>query len=200
MQQSVQSDVGSVALILADGKKVLRDGTVITEVPRPAVQTSIEIQSGRQAKQTLERMHRKLGELPDIPQKMNPVAAVIFYTCIGLGDADIAEALGATEQQIKTLKESELYAQLYNFFDKTIFDDAKRNAKHIIARASDHAATRIVEAIDSDDPLISLAASRDVMKFAGVSLEQESNTKLSGLQIRITRREDDADDISVEVK
>lgn len=201
MQPSEQSEGDSnVALILADGSQVLRDGKVIKNVPQPAAQFSREVVSGRAASATLEKMHRKLGDLPDIPQKMNPVAAVIFYTAIGLADADIATALQATTAQIATIKESELYQQLVAFFDRTVFDDAKRNAKHIISRASDRAAIRMVEAVDSDDALIALSASREVMKIAGVSLEETETKTLSGLQIRITRREDAADDITVEVR
>lgn len=199
-QQSDSSAGSGVALVLADGRKVMRDGSVVHEVPQPAAQISREIQSGRAASRTLERMHRTLGDLPDIPQAMNPVTAVIFYSCIGLNDEDIATALQATPTQIATIRESELYTKLYTLFDQTVFADAKRNAKHIIARASDRAAERIVDAIDSDDPLISLSASRDVIKFAGVSLEDSNESKLSGLHIRITRKEDEADNITVEIK
>lgn len=199
MQPDVQPADANVALILADGRKLLKDGRVVAEVPQPATQVSNEIKSGRAATRTLERMHRKLGDLPDIPQKMNPVAAVILYTCIGLNDADIATALGATEAQIATIKESELYSQLFKLFDRTVFDDAKRNAQHIIARATDRAAERIVEAVDSNDPLIALAASRDVMRLGNVSLEDKGERAISGLHIRITRKEDEGENISVEV-
>jgi len=145
-------------------------------------------------------MHRKLGDLPDIPQKMNPVTAVIFYTCVGLDDEAIATALQATEAQIATIKQSELYGQLVALFDRTVFDDARREAKHVIAKASTNAANRMVEAVDSDDPLISLSASREVLKLSGISTEQGNESKLSGLQIRITRREDEADEITIGVK
>src|SRR5882672_4979867 len=186
MQPSAQLDESNVALILADGKKVLRDGRVITDVPSNAVSFSREIQSGRAASRTL--------------QKMNPVTAVIFYTCVGLDDEAIATALQATEAQIATIKQSELYGQLVALFDRTVFDDARREAKHVIAKASTNAANRMVEAVDSDDPLISLSASREVLKLSGISTEQGNESKLSGLQIRITRREDEADEITIGVK
>ncbi len=201
MQPSEQSAVAddNVALVLADGKMVLRDGRVVTELPKQAVMISKEIESGRAASRTLQRMHRKLGDLPDIPQKMNPVAAVILYTCIGLQDADIATALSATEAQIATIKESELYGQLFKLFDRTVFEDAKQNARHIIARASDKAATVMVDALESKDPLIKLSASREVMKLGGISLEEKNERTISGLHIRITRKEDEADEISIGV-
>jgi hypothetical protein len=201
MQPSEQSAVAddNVALVLADGKMVLRDGRVVSEVPKSAALVSREIESGRAASRTLQRMHRKLGDLPDIPQKMNPVAAVILYTCIGLNDEDIATALQATPAQIATIKDSELYGQLFKLFDRTVFEDAKQNARHIIAKATDHAAEVMVNALDSDDPLIKLSASREVMKLGGVSLEEKNERAISGLHIRITRKEDEADEINIGV-
>jgi hypothetical protein len=198
VQQDVQPDGDSnVVQTFHDGRKLLRDGTIVRDMPSNAVAVSREITSGRAAARTLQRMHRTLGDLPDIPQRMNPAAAVIFYHAIGLDDADIATALGATEAQIKTIRESEVYQSLFKLFDVANFEDAKRNARHIIAKASDRAADRIVTAIDSDDPLISLNASKEVLRMSDVSLERRDETKLTGLHIRITRKEDESDDITI---
>jgi hypothetical protein len=198
VQQDVQPDGDSnVVQTFHDGRKLLRDGTIVRDMPSNAVAVSREITSGRAAARTLQRMHRTLGDLPDIPQRMNPAAAVIFYHAIGLDDADIATALGATETQIKTIRESEVYQSLFKLFDVANFEDAKRNARHIIAKASDRAADRIVTAIDSDDPLISLNASKEVLRMSDVSLERRDETKLTGLHIRITRKEDESDDITI---
>lgn len=187
MQPSAQSD--DVRLILADGKRVMADGRVLSTitVPQPAAQTSREISSGRAAASALERIHRKLGDLPDIPAKMNPVAAVLTYTAIGLNNADIATALGATEEQIEILKASDIYKQLFELFDKTVFEDAQRNARHIIAKASDRAADTMVKLLDSNDESIQAVASRELMKAAGVSLEEDHKKLAGGLKIVIEK-------------
>lgn len=198
MQQDVQPDGDSnVVQVFHDGRKLLRDGSIVRNVPSDAVTISREITSGRAAARTLQRMHRTLGDLPDIPQRMNPAAAVIFYHAIGLNDADIATALGATEAQIKTIRESEVYQSLFKLFDVANFEDAKRNARHIIAKATDKAANTVVEAMDSDDTLIRLNASKEVLRMSDVSLENRNDSKLTGLHIRITRREDESDDITI---
>lgn len=200
MQQDAQLDGDSnVVQVFHDGRKLLRDGSIVRDVPANAVVISREITSGRQATRTLARMHRTLGDLPDIPQRMNPAAAVIFYHAIGLDDADIATALGATEIQIRTIRESEVYQSLFKLFDVANFEDAKRNARHIIARNTDKAAETMVSALDSDDPLTRLHASKEVLRMGDISLENRNETKLAGLHIRITRKEDEADDITVEV-
>lgn len=179
----------NVALILANGDEVLRDGKIRKRqlVPQPAARFSQEIESGRKAAATLSRIHRKLGDLPDIPEKMNPIAAILLYHAIGLSDEDIAQALGASEDQIQRLKSSELYAQLFDLFDKSVFEDTKRNARHIIAKASDKAATRIVEALDSDAVGIRLKAAEHITRLGGISLEQENNRLPGGLKIVVEK-------------
>lgn len=199
-QESISDDVSSTeskpVLILANGKQVLPDGRVVSvrEVPKPAAQFSREVQSGRAASRTLERIHRKLGDLPDVPMKMNPIAAIMSYTAIGLNDADIATALGASEQQVKTIKESELYKQFADLFDKTVFEDSKRAANHIVAKASTVAAERMVSAIDSEDESVAVVASREVMKLAGVGVDRVDESKVSGLSIKIVRSGDKKND------
>src|SRR5882672_327655 len=136
-QDELAAADSNVIQVFHDGRKLLRDGTIVRDVPANAVVISKEITSGRAAARTLQRMHRTLGDLPDIPQRMNPAAAVIFYHAVGLSDADIATALGATEAQITTIRESEVYQSLFKLFDVANFEDAKRNARHIISKATD---------------------------------------------------------------
>lgn len=173
-------------------------------IPPPRVGTSIglvrEIQSGREAQSTLQKIHRKLGDLPADGQKMNAIAAVMMYTSVGIADDDIAVALNTTVENVKRLKELDAYSQLSEMFDSTAFDDAKRTANHIISRAAASAAQRMVEAIDDQDPNIALVASRDVTKLAGIGTESESGRRIGGLNITIRRKGDRSDeDISISV-
>lgn len=183
-----------VAVTLADGSEVLKNGQVRKkqiQVPQPQARFSREIESGRKATHTLEKIHRKLGDLPTSDgKKLNPIAAVVTYSAIGLNDEDIAVTLGATVDQIRILKESEIYKQISELFDRTTFEDARRNAKHIIASAADKAATRIVEAVDSESIAVALSASRDVMRINGIDNDQINEKKPSGLSIRIIRKSD----------
>ena len=197
MQPSDSSVDNNVVQVFHDGRRLLRDGSIVRDVPANAVMVSKEITSGRQATRTLQRMHRTLGDLPDIPQRMNPAAAVIFYHAVGLNDADIATALGATEAQIRTIRESEVYQSLFKLFDVANFEDAKRNARHIIARNTGKAAETIVQSLDSDDPLMRFSASKEVLRMSDVSLENRNENKMTGLHIRITRKEDESDDITI---
>lgn len=197
--QSVQSQ--DVKLTLPDGTMILANGKAIKpkEAPSDVATIGREVSSGRQAVRTLEKMHRKLGDLPDLPTKMNPIAAIITYTAVGLDDQDIAQALGASVEQVTIIKDSEAYKQLKSMFDQTVFEDERRNAKHIVARASSRAAQTMVELVDSADENIALTASRDVLKLSGITTEEEASKRQGALKIVITRKGDKEDEIKVEM-
>lgn len=200
MLQSVPS--ADVKLTLPDGTMILADGRAVKahEEVSNVAKIGREVKSGREATKVLEKMHRKLGDLPDEPMKMNPIAAIITYSAIGLDDQDIATALGATIGQITTIKESDAYAQLADMFDKTVFEDEKRNAKHIIAKAASKAAQTMVSLVDSEREDIALTASRDVLKQAGISTEDDIDRRVGGLRIVVVRKgEHDSDELKVEI-
>ena len=200
MLQSVPS--ADVKLTLPDGTMILADGRAVRPVESPSNVATIakEVKSGREAVKVLEKMHRKLGDLPDEPMKMNPIAAIITYSAIGLDDQDIATALGATKEQVAIIKESDAYKQLADMFDKTVFEDEKRNARHIIAKAATRAATTMVALVDSEREDIALTASRDVLKTAGVNTEEDVDRRVGGLRIVVVRKGDrDNDEVKVEI-
>lgn len=200
--QSVASNDLEVRLTLQDGSVVLNNGKVLKpmEAKQPAVEMSREIKSGREAAVILEKQSRKLGDLPDVPEKMNAFCAVITYSMLGLSDADIAVALKTSEQNVKKLKDLDAYQQLVQMFDTTVFEDNKRAANHMLAKASERATRRMIEGIDSQREDIAIVAARDVMKLAGVGQQEEQTKRVGGLNIRIIRKgEQQEDEIRVEL-
>lgn len=202
MQPSEYSDADEVALYLPDGQIVLKSGKVVKPVqaPQTSVVAAREIKNGRQASEALERIHRKLGDLPETSEKMNAIACVLMYTGVGLDDADIAVALKTSVENVTRLKELDAYKQLAEMFDSAVFEDAKQQANHIVARAASRAADRMVREVENEDPMIGLAAAREVAKMAGVGVDRVDPAKISTLNIKVTRKGDTKDDeVTVEV-
>lgn len=192
--------VDEVRLTLPTGELVLASGKVVRPVQSPAVRAAREIKSGRAAAATLEKQYRKLGDLPDTAEKMNAIAAVLMYTGVGLSDTDIAVALRTSTENIAKLKELDSYKQLAEMFDSTVFEDAKRAANHIVARAAASAASRIVDLVEDEDPGIALNAARDVTRLAGVGVDRPDEGRISGLNIKIIRSGDKKEDeLTVEI-
>lgn len=184
-------DDANVKLTLPDGSLLLPNGTVIKpqQAVQPAVTIGREIQSGRAAARTLKRVHRQLGDLPDGDTKqLNAIAAILMYTGVGLSDSDIATALGTTTAVVDGIKQLDAYRQLSEMFDSAVFDDAKRTASHILAGAATNAASRMVDAVESRNEQVAVVAAREVLKMNGISTEQTSTEKKSGLNIKIVRK------------
>lgn len=201
MQSEEGRTTDEVALHLPTGEVVLKSGRVMKPVQarQPAAQLGREIKSGRAAAATLEKVHRKLGDLPETTEKMNAIACVLMYTGVGLSDTDIAVALKTSADNIQRLKELDAYKQLAEMFDSTVFDDAKRQANHILAKSATHAAYRMIDAIDDAEITQNqLSAARDVLRLAGVGTDRVDEAKISNLNIKITRK-GDADDVTVEI-
>lgn len=202
-QAQQHETVGEVRLYLPDGSVVLNDGRVVKPIraDQTAVSTVREIQSGRAAAKTLERVSRKLGDLPADTKQLNAIAAVMMYSHVGLSDDDIATALGTTADNISKLKDMDAYQQLAAMFDGSVFEDARRTATHIISGASARAAERMVAAIDDNDSSVAVVASREVMKTAGIGADNLAPKKIGGLNIVIKRKgEHSQEDISIEVR
>lgn len=205
MQSEPSPDASSIAkLKLPDGSLVMPDGSIIKpqQALQPAVTVGREIQSGRRAARTLEKMHRKLGDLPDIDtKKMNAIAAIIMYSGIGLSDSDIAVCLGCDVEHVHSIKELDVYRQLAEMFDTQVFTDAKRTASHILAKAADRAADTMVGALESPNEMIAVGAAKEVLRMNGITTEQASGAdNKSGLNIKIIRKGEKRDEtITVEI-
>lgn len=177
----------AVMLTLPSGEQVLQDGTIHDPNKQTAARISTEIISGRAASALINKVHRRLGDLPDTSSRLNPICAVITYTAIGLSNADIAVALDTTVENIERLKGLDSYAQIAEMFDQTVFENEKQQAKHIIAKHAHRAAASMVSMIEDGDPNIALAASRDVLKIAGVDTREDTDRKMDGLKITIIK-------------
>src|ERR1700753_3288441 len=123
-------------LILPDGTVILPDGSI----KDPAVEAATIVENGTTAIALVQRMRRTLGDMPDVPRNMNPVACVIVYTQVGLSDEDIAAALSTDLDTIQRLKASEIYSKLTELFEERVFEDERKTAQHIISKHSATAA------------------------------------------------------------
>src|SRR4029077_6931915 len=131
MSDQTSQVVDEVALYLPDGQVVLKSGKVVRPVSALPIHTNNapkhaarEIKNGRQAAETLERIHRKLGDLPEEAEKMNAIACVLLYTGVGISDTDIEIALKTSVESIVRIKSLDAYTQLAEMFDSTVFEDA----------------------------------------------------------------------------
>lgn len=182
-------------LVLPGGIEISPDGTVRD----PAVEAATVVENGTTAIALVQRMKRTLGDMPDVPRNMNPVACVIVYTQVGLSDEDIAASLSTDLETIQRLKNSEIYSKLTELFEERVFEDESRTARHIISKHSARAAQKMVSLVDSKSGDLALAASRDVLRIGGVDKSAQTQG-LSSLKIVMVDREDAKKEITITVE
>lgn len=182
-------------LILPDGTVINPDGSI----KDPSVEAATIVENGTTAIALVQRMRRTLGDMPDVPRNMNPVACVIVYTQVGLDDESIAAALSCDLDTIQRLKSSEIYTRLTELFEERVFEDERKTAQHIISKHSARAAQKMVNLVDSKSGDLALAASRDVLRIGGVDKTQQQNG-LSALKIVMIDKEDTKKEITITVE
>lgn len=182
-------------LILPDGTIINPDGSI----KDPSVEAATLVENGTTAIALVQRMRRTLGDMPDVPRNMNPVACVIVYTQVGLSDEDIAASLSTDLETIQRLKASEIYSKLTELFEERVFEDERKTAQHIISKHSARAATKMVNLVDSKSGDLALAAARDVLRIGGVDKSSQSNG-LSALKIVMIDKEDAKREITITVE
>lgn len=181
-------------LVLADGTRINpSDGTVMRDAP-----TYVEIPTHRDAQQIVAATRRKLGDLPDVPARINPLSCVLMYTVLGLSEQDIAIALGTTTVQVGRIKTLDAYTQLYNDLINSLVDNEIADVRAYIASHAKHSAKRIVEfAKQTNDSVLAFGAAKDILDRSGNRAADivEHRHKLEGgltvIHVRKTETKDD---------
>jgi len=154
-------------LILPDGSILHTDGT-LSRPKRSAAATSIEIPSNTEAKAIVSATRRTLSDLPLTPASTNPIAVILSYVLFGLSNTDISIATSIPEPQIIAIRSSTPFLELYETLKTTIIEQESENVRGFFVAASRAAATRVAELItDTDNPLVALKASQDILDRAG---------------------------------
>lgn len=149
---------------------ILIDGTRIPTTPvyeQDGVEY-VEIPSNTAAQQQVEKINRKLSDLPDIPARMNTIGIVLSYHMFGLDDQEIAVALGMRKEQIVSIKLLEAFSTLQEAVIKNMVSSTKGDVQAVIEGATVRAANRISHLIDNADmETTQLAAAKDMLDRGG---------------------------------
>lgn len=131
---------------------------------------------------------RNLKELPADVGTINGVAAVFMYTMLGVGDREIADALGVDAKRIEDVRAHSAYKEC---FDNVVDTFINKNSDLLAARiaAYSHSALDMVGFLSTNAQKeeTALRASTDLLDRAGVKAKDnaERNTQNSRSELRI---------------
>lgn len=187
--------------------------TTVTEITLPDGRTfnaatgkqvkHVQIPSNTEAQKIVANTRRKLVDLPDTPQRMNAISAVVAYTLFGLSEDEISVALSVPVERIHAIKMLDAFVDMTDAVMEGVKAQDLDPVQGIIHKHAQNAATQIAMlATQADDEKVQLGAAKDILDRAGhrpadvkelrVSME---NTMLIE---HVTRSEhDDAENINI---
>ena len=130
---------------------------------------------------------RSLKEMPGDVRMINAVSAVFMYTMLGIGDREIADALGVSGSQVEEVRKHSAYKEC---FDLIVSEFINKNSDLLAARiaAYSHSALDVVGAISANGKKeeTRLKASVDLLDRAGArakDIADKGSTNKSELRI-----------------
>jgi hypothetical protein len=175
-------------LVLADGTKIdPKTGSVIREK-----RSFVEVPSNTQAQRQVAATRRRLADLPAPPKTMNAVSVVVSYTLFGLSDTDMAIATGMTVEQIERIKELDAFKSMLDTVSNNIVSNDVDDVRTMFKVQAKHAATKLVELADSENEVVALKASQDILDRAGhrpADVVEHRHAMDGGLTIKVIKQD-----------
>ena len=152
-------------LILADGTKIDPSGKVVREKK----ERFVEIPNASQAVAIVAKSRRSVAELPLPPAKMNAVSLVLFYTMWGLGEADVALAIGISREQVANIQKLEQYKQMSSDIQAAVLAHEGNEVRDIFTRHAKTAAMKVIDIVENadEDSVLGFKAAQDILDRAG---------------------------------
>jgi hypothetical protein len=151
-------------LVLANGITVEPDKfDEVDEAPAPLQQVKLN------AAQFRAQHKRSINELPDRPDVINAMAAVLMYTILGLSDQEISAIVGITRAEVALARKHSAYEECFNAMVSELIN---ANSEVLSSRLAAHAhialnqVTKLSTKAKKEETRLS--ASRDILDRAGV--------------------------------
>lgn len=138
----------------------------------------------------------RLEDLPTDPKRMNAVCAVLSYKMMGLSDNEIATAFGVRVSDVVDIYNSDAYISTERLLFKNLKTKFTRDASGLINSKASDAAKKVVDLLDSKNPMVAIRAAENILDRSDVE-SKNSGLGMRGLQIRIVK---DTNDANVEIK
>ena len=172
-------------LKLADGRVVYPNGDIADAHMPVVVDTGVEPVIRPQVR-------RRISDLPALPKQMNAIGAIFSYVMFGLDDEEIASATGLDVAQVAQIRDSDPYRQLHEAIIRSVLDGQSDTVREMFARNARHAATTMVEALQSGTRADRMAAARDILDRSGhrpADVVEHRHRMDGGLVIEVVKRD-----------
>jgi hypothetical protein len=110
----------------------------------------------------------------------------------GLDDDEVASATGLHVDQVGQIRNSDPYRQLHEAVIRAVLDSESDTVREVFTRNARHAATTMVEALQSGTRADRMAAARDILDRSGhrpADVVEHRHRMDGGLVIEVVKRD-----------
>ena len=158
---------------------VLGNGKVINEVTDERQVDSDNPLSGKTFK---PRKRRNVKELPAPFAIMKGIVCVLGFTVLGMGEREIAEALGVTVDDVRGIKKHSAYGETFELIlDEFVSTDSTLLVSRLAAYGHTALTTVAKMAKEAKQESTQLKASIDLLNRGGITKEQALAQKNGGM-------------------
>lgn len=189
---------GTEPLVLADGTMISPiDGDIVIE------EVLVEVPNTEEIKREITASRKRISDLPVPPDQMNTISIIISYSLFGITDEDISNTLLVPLEQLKTIKDSDVYTSLQDQFIKNIVASDASNVRGMFEQKSANAANKVFDLMDSENETTRMVAAKDVLDRAGhrpADVIEHRHRMEGGLTIEYVEKKDDIPTIDITPK
>jgi len=176
------------ALLLKSGLEISFDNGKPIKEHKPDL---IEVPTYKEAQITILNVRKELSELPAPPKQMNASSTILSYELFGLSPFDIAIATGITESQVCNIQQSQIYKELKDNIVSNIMKQDAEDIRGMVQQQSRAALDNIVHLMTSDNEVVALSSSKDILDRAGhrpTDVVEHKHSMEGGLVIEIIKK------------
>lgn len=168
--------------ILPDGRQLQPEGT-----PVDVVVPKVDVRTYKPSKK------RVLKELPAEPAMMNAFGCVILYTTLGLSDREIAQAINAKPEDVRSLRANPMYSEVFTTLIDEFINANSESIHSRIAAMGMECVTNVADiAMNGTKEETKLRANMDLLDRGGFSKKDrgQPSNGMDEFRIVITRSGD----------
>lgn len=140
-----------------------------------------QTEDGRKFLKLPEPMGKGEVKLPAPSSVANPIGLVVCYELFGLSDQQISQAVGFTQEQLETVRSTDVYLNIKTTVVDNIKDVTINEVTGVFRDNAKRAAGTIISNLDSNIASIAMTAATKVLDYAGISPKRiEAGDKMKG--------------------
>lgn len=135
------------------------------------------------------KARRAINTLPDKPEVLNIIAAVLLYTLLGLTDREIGHIINIETEQIGAIRSSPAYIECFDAITKELINANSDHLQSKLAAQAANALNTIIDLSMNGKEQTRLRASSDLLDRAGIKPQDANRSNQNELRIVIMKDE-----------